>query len=253
VVNADTLIPLLGGFLIDELPTGNYRLTVCAIMGKQIIAHRVFSFTRTNKIMITNATSTSNFTTNMKKDSLVKYIHCLLPLAKVNDVDYVSSDSLGNLSRAELQSFFYGFWAARNPNDPRGEWDRYYQRVNEVQAEFGTNQLKGYQTDRGRIYLQNGPPNQRFSSNISPTSYPYEIWEYYRLADGQIDRKYVFYEPDVVTNNYVLLQSNAKGEVHNQQWQLMLNDRFGGANNVDQTNNPDAYGENALDEYNSPR
>ncbi len=48
---------------------------------------------------------------------------------------------------------------------------------------------------------------------MNPNSYPYEIWEYYHLADGEVDKKFVFYDRELVGNNYELLHSDARGEI----------------------------------------
>jgi hypothetical protein len=138
--------------------------------------------------------------------------------------------------------------------DPAGEWAKYYEKVKYVNKQFTSYTKKGYETDRGRVYLQyGGAPNQRVISPLTPTNYPYEIWEYYRLPDGEVDKKFVFYESSLSTNDYELLYSDARGEIQTPQWQLVLNSRSGQFNNVDQTNIPDVFGENTLDDFSNPR
>lgn len=90
----------------------------------------------------------------------------------------------------------------------------------EVVKEFSTSIRKGYNTDRGRVYLQYGPPDNRTQMPHEPSAYPYEIWQYYKVK-GQSNRRFIFYNPDLVTNDFKLIHSDALGEIMNDQWQLL--------------------------------
>ena len=85
--------------------------------------------------------------------------------------------------------------------------------VDIVQERFGSVQVKGYRTDRGRVYLQYGQPNDILEIPSDPVTLPYEIWHYYYL-DNQSNVKFVFYDPALVGNDYELLHSNKYGEPH---------------------------------------
>ena len=89
-------------------------------------------------------------------------------------------------------------------------------KVKSVNNDFKNFKIAGYLTDRGRVYLQYGPPNSRHVENAS-SSYPYEIWHYYKL-NNQSDRKFVFVNSDFATDEYRLEFSNVNGEVTNQEW-----------------------------------
>jgi GWxTD domain-containing protein len=116
------------------------------------------------------------------------------------------------------QQFFMNFWLQRNNADPEGAWNSYHQVVEAVNREFSTSTRKGYETDRGRIYLQYGAPNQRIVEHITPQSYPYEIWHYYKFQN-QSNLKFVFYARDRSVNDHLLVHSTAYGEVKNVNWQ----------------------------------
>jgi hypothetical protein len=124
--------------------------------------------------------------------------------------------------------------------------------VKVVKREFGTSIRRGYQTDRGRVFLQYGPPNNRTASLHEPSAYPYEIWHYYRIGT-QNNRRFVFYLPDLVTNDYTLLHSDANGEIIDNQWQLRLHKRDTQTNNFDNNNVNPTYGGRANDLFNTPR
>jgi hypothetical protein len=135
--------------------------------------------------------------------------------------------------------------------------------VNKLYSAMG---VKGYATDRGRVYLQYGPPNIISDETQDPSAYPYQIWHYYRLVDQrnheipqeQSNRKFVFYAKESATNNYILLHSDAIGELSQPQWQAMLHDRTtthktqSGAIGIDQKEADDFYGSRSKEKFANP-
>jgi GWxTD domain-containing protein len=261
VQESDTLNPVLGGFNIKDLPSGSYCLRLQVIdKSNTVKASRCFNFIRHNvhaeaslKSLASIDISNTFVSAMNNKDTLMDYIQCLGPISNLSEKDFADIGNLRKTNITLLKQFFYNFWQSRSPANPESEWKRYHTAVKAVNKEFGTYSFKGYQTDRGRVYLQYGAPNQRVRSDMNPSSYPYEIWEYYKLNDGEVDKKFVFYSTDIVTNNYTLLHSDAKGEIQNRQWQVILNSRNGQPNNVDQNSVTDPFGENALDDFSNPR
>ena len=113
--------------------------------------------------------------------------------------------------------------------------------------------MRGYETDRGRVYLQYGAPDQRSKVESSPNTYPYEVWQYYKLKD-QSNRKFLFYNQDLVTNNYTLLHSDAKGELYDAGWSMKLHKRTIQSNNMDITKpGIDTFGDESDDIFKNPR
>ncbi|MBA3971770.1 MAG: GWxTD domain-containing protein, partial [Bacteroidetes bacterium] len=117
--------------------------------------------------------------------------------------------------------------------------------------------------DRGRVYLQYGPPDIRTKYSTDPNSYPYEMWEYYSLVDKtqaltnpnnrQSNKMFVFYDPDLVTNRYTLIHSEGRGEISNTRWKLLLTKRSNQSTDMDDENAPLNFGGNADDNYRNPR
>jgi hypothetical protein len=91
-----------------------------------------------------------------------------------------------------------------------------------VNQNFGTPSRPGYKTDRGRVYLQYGAPYDIVTSVNEPGAYPYEIWFYTTLPDKQTNIGFAFYEPSLASNDYILLHSNARGELHDMRWKVKL-------------------------------
>ena len=79
----------------------------------------------------------------------------------------------------------------------------------------------GWQTDRGRVLLKYGPPDDEQVFLTETDKYPYIIWTYNRLGN-QSNVYFVFYDPDLGTNEFPLLHSTLKGEPYNANWRLQL-------------------------------
>jgi GWxTD domain-containing protein len=228
-----SVIPLLGEFPIGLLPSGNYYLTVEVRNKKnEILAFRQCAFIRFSpqadsirnreleELNIENTFAAAI----THRDSLMEYILSLRPIATSQEITFHTNQL--KVARIEtMQKFFYDFWHKRNPENPAKAWQDYHEEVKKVNAEFSTRTFKGYDTDRGRIYLKYGPPNTRTKEYHEPSAYPYEIWHYYKIGN-QMNRKFIFYNTDLVTNNFTILYSDVIGEQTGiTNWQAELHRR----------------------------
>ena len=108
-------------------------------------------------------------------------------------------------------------------------------------------------TDRGRVYLKYGEPNQISKFENEPSSYPYEIWQYYQVSNQRNNRKFIFYNPDLVTNDYTLIHSDALGETRDDRWRIRLTKRNNAIIDLDQDKSNDHYGSKVDDMFSNPR
>jgi GWxTD domain-containing protein len=127
----------------------------------------------------------------------------------------------------ELQSlpakrqFLYDFWKKRSPNpvlntNPfRAE---YLQRVAYADDHFRIGSTPGWRTDRGRVYLVYGNPDQIDRHPNEENSKPYEIW-YYNAIQGGVSFDFV---DKTGFGDYALVNSTARNEIHNDNWQQYL-------------------------------
>ena len=225
---------LLTEISIENLPTGNYNLVVEARnQQNEVVVSKKMFFQRTNpnaQVTLSDLGATEIANTFAEKltnaDSLKEFINSTYPVANGLEKAFIR----GTNKKADLktmQQFFYSFWVSRDEKNPELAWKAYNEQVAKVQFNFGTPVKKGYQTDRGRVYLQYGPPNTRSNQqNMEPSNYPYEIWQYYTLNNNQRNRKFVFYSPDMVTSDFILLHSDATGEINNLRWKIDLRNRI---------------------------
>jgi GWxTD domain-containing protein len=74
--------------------------------------------------------------------------------------------------------FIADFWARRDPTPgtPENEYkEEHYRRMAYANANFAAALMAGWQTDRGRAYIQLGPPDSR---QVRPGMPPSEVWQY---------------------------------------------------------------------------
>ena len=142
------------------------------------------------------------------------------------------------------------YWAKTAPHNTYDEWMKYKQQVQAVERLYANNFQEGFETDRGRVYLQYGSPTEIITQEFSSSEYPYEIWRYNKIGKFS-NKRFVFYNPDLVNRAYRLLHSNMIGELKNPAWQSDLVRRNTMKGNIDDPNSTiqDSYGKGALDDY----
>lgn len=246
-------IPVFGTLDISKLPSGNYSLVVEARNRDNalILYHRV-PFMRSNPKVEAEAVAAvaSTFAGQINNEDLLNYyISALYPIA--NPKEEATAEDLmrrsGNVT--EKQTFFYQFWVSRDVLNPEGKWREYKERLDYVDQHFSYGNRKGYLTDMGRVYLQYGRPNHiRDEKNFVSTRYlghgdqtastmegnftqstslgyiyylPYQIWRYDLIPGDDANRCFLFWD-EQRTGYYLLLHSNARGEVQDPTWERRL-------------------------------
>lgn len=250
--------PMLYSFDINKLPSGNYNLVVEARnQQNEIVASTRTYIQRSNpSYTLTLADYTSLNTANTfvdritSADTLKEYIRSTRPISSGIENQFVKQ-YLASSDLKLLQQYFLGFWQQRDPANPEKAWLAYNEQVKKVQYNFGSKHMKGYNTDRGRVYLEYGPPNTRSTAYNEPNSYPYEIWHYYTLKN-QRNKKFVFYSEDMVTSDFTLLHSDAVGEVNNPQWQVFLRNKMNMPIDMQDTQVINAWGDQSKDFWDLP-
>jgi GWxTD domain-containing protein len=217
---------------IDKLPSGNFNLVV-EVRDKtnKLLKKTKFFFQRSNPGM--EYTMSDLATINIQKsfveeitsiDSLKEYIKSLRPIS--DEMERTFADNQLKSNNIELmQQFFLNFWEKRNTINPGTEWERYKKQVQHVNESFSTQIKKGYETDMGRVYLQYGTPNTITDQSYSRETKPYQIWHYYR-TQGQANRKFVFAKEGANFAEYVLVHSNARGEIRDPYFDSYLRQDF---------------------------
>lgn len=143
-----------------------------------------------------------------------------------NGIKHIASsdeiDRYENLNSLEAQrEFLYNFFAARDP-EPSTEVnefkEEYLKRIETVEARYKTFTRKGVKTDRGRVYLTFGEPDEIEYHPNDYNSKPYEIW-YYNSIEGGV---YFVFGDLTGYSDYELLHSTKRGELRDDNWQRRI-------------------------------
>ena len=245
MIKMDTLVPgsvvpVYGSMNIMSLHSGNYYLNASVYnkSGKEIDRKAIF-FQRFNKKPWEDTTIKRNeFDTSAQKDIVVldihrtfvgKYTHeqlvailkMLLPISRGAEKQNIFG-FLSKPNEVYTRHFVYNFWAARNAAKPEKEWEKYADKVREVNRIFGSAGKPGYETERGMAYLKYGKPNERLVVSAEQDALPYEVWQYFSVAGQGKDGVFLFYKPPQLANDYILLHSTVTGEARDMNWRNYL-------------------------------
>ena len=257
---SSSTVPVYGSLDISELPSGNYNLVVeLRNSDNQLLLYKKLPFFRSNpgvkgeKISDFAGTFVGAYT---DEEQLNVYLDALYPIAS----EYEKSVSRDLIRRSggieEKQAFLYRFWQERYPLNAEVEWLKYKERIDYVQATFSYPRTMGIHTDRGRVYLQYGPPDfirdeknfvstrrlgsthsgnvnmlqqtgnageDQFATSSQGHIYylPYQLWRYNKLPMDDAERVFLFWD-EHRSGYYTLLNSNARGEVQEAGWERRL-------------------------------
>lgn len=215
----------IGLINLSKLPTDTYNLVLSLIdpSTKQayVSSKRFYFYNPSVTDSLSKSFSNSNLLssefavyTNEECDKLFaesKYI------ATKSEIDqYKKLDSL-NAKR----EFLFRFWKNRDTDlsTARNEFkDEYMKRVLYANENFSVAGKEGYLSDRGRVYLIYGPPDQRDFYHSESNMKPYEIWFYNDIEGGV---QFIFGDISGF-GNYQLLHSTKRGEVNDPEWERRL-------------------------------
>lgn len=248
------VVPVLRNIDIKNLKTGKYILSF-TLLNKQLneLAVQSYEFDRSNDDLEVydpvNIVLDPNFQASISDDSVSYYLESLIPISGAAEMKNIIK-TIKTKDIEKQRKHIQAFWAVTAPVNTYDNWILYKAQVQLVERKFSNNFQEGFETDRGRVYLQYGSPTTMVSKETSPTEYPYEIWQYNKIGKYS-NKRFVFYNPDLVNNTYRLLHSDMIGELKNPGWPQTLMKRNTSSGNVDNQNLflQDQYGDNANDLY----
>jgi len=115
------------------------------------------------------------------------------------------------------RNFMKNFWREKDP-DPKTTINEakvtYYQLLDYANKNFSVGQKPGWKTDRARVLLIYGQPDEVERQPSSPGNKAYQIWYYYNLEGGV---QFVFVDIRSV-RDFELVHSTHRSEVHDTEW-----------------------------------
>ncbi len=237
-VQTDKVTPIIAFLPIDKVPTGEFSLDIHLIdkTGDTLITNNTY-FQRRNDAMDSQLITLEDieidrsFQTEIARDSIPYFLASLMPISPRYEYESIRQ-LFKEKDTTQMEKYFYAFWKQTSPEKPYDAWLKYRAQVYYTQELFGTQIKAGFETDRGRIYLKYGAPNSVIDRPNEPSAYPYQIWHYYRIGQRS-NIMFVFYNPDLITNDYPMLHSELPGEIQNYRWETVLHQRDTPNTNLD--------------------
>lgn len=258
-VRAREVEPLMASFDIAMLPTGNYLLAVEVRDRRgELVTRREQLLQRNNPLLyaydlqaMERVDINGTFVTMYSDaDTLAEHIRSLRPIADPLERKIID-DRWKDRDMELMRRFFFSFWSNRAP-DAAQAWKDYRDQVVKVNRLFSCRVKKGYETDRGYVYLKYGAPNSMMDRFNEMDAYPYTMWHYYR-AGKYTNRRFVFYQSSLANDCLELLHSEVPGEVNNPRWNQIIHSRNVAMPDVDPTRVNSLSGERADEFFEIPR
>lgn len=247
--SASKIIPVFGTIDISKLPSGHYNLMVEVLnRNGETLLYKKLPFFRSNPNVEPEPLSdyAATFAAQYTDTAVLNtYIDALMHISSP-DERKAAKEVIKSKSLDKKQAYLYNFWAKRNPISPAKAWNDYRVLVDYVLKEFSYPLTPGHHTDRGRVYLQYGPPdfvrdeknfvgtttsagNNEFSNEYEGSMghiyyLPYQLWRYNQPKADQPNRVFIFWD-EFRSGYYKLLHSNAKGEIQDMKWEQVLSNR----------------------------
>ncbi len=137
-------------------------------------------------------------------------------------------DVFDELDTPGMRRFLAGFWKRKDPNPETAvnEYKKeYLERAELADLRFATNFRSGWRSDRGRVLLIYGKPDEIERNPSTIDSQPYETWYYFTLDGGS---QFIFGDLSG-HGEYELLHSTYRNELQDPNWRA----RLGGQSSFD--------------------
>ncbi len=202
---------------IEKLWSGNYNLVIEVVNKENKVLATTKTFFQRSKPPVFDKDAINEMDIEltfvskiMSKDTMLRYLDYLYPISDIKERKFITNQ-LEAQNLDFMKKYFYSFWLERSSTNPEGEWDIYKKQIKIVNRSYSTQVVPGYKTDRGRVYLQYGTPDDMIVEKDGKDHYPYEMWRYFSF-ENQRNIKFVFYNPTRQERWLELLHSTAKGE-----------------------------------------
>lgn len=214
-----------GGGVLQEmldlsgLPPGHYRL-VAAVTGKDSVITRSAAFRMAGFEAERSAAAVAPDRVRVPFDTMTE---TELDEAYAPLIYLMRSDEQGIYSSLTLEgkrSYLRRFWAQREPASGTGAMRAFYARIEDANRRFregGASEIPGWRTDRGRVFIRYGEPDETMQRPQAGNTDPYEVWKYTR---GRA-LKFVFMDLTRF-GNYSLIYTNDRHENSRPDWESLL-------------------------------
>ncbi len=215
----------VGTVNLSNLPSGTYRFVLTAIdtsQNKGVSSVKRFyvynpNITPTDTFQIAKGHDLTSEYVGMSESELDKEFSMARYIATPEEVNRYKQLKGEEAKRR----FLIEFWQKRDPDKttPINEMKiEYFKRVEYANRHFSVGNKEGWRTDRGRVYIMYGPPDEYERHPSEVDSKPYEIWYYHNIEGGV---EFVFVDKSGFSD-YILVHSTKRNELRDDNWRLHI-------------------------------
>jgi len=209
---------LMGSLDLTGLPPGMYRLVLVAGAGGDTVtragAFRMGGFEAEQHVasaVQAEAEPTDPFA-RLSEPQMDTLFAPLIYLATGSELGAYNALTVEGKRR-----FLRDFWRRHDPTPGNEQRVAFYRSIAEANQRFregGGASIPGWRTDRGRIFLAHGEPDDMRREPASGTSYP---WEYWKYTKGRV--LYYLFLDKTRLGNYSLVYTTDRRETSYPEWQ----------------------------------
>lgn len=226
------VVPLILQMDILDMESGNYNLVVEVRNREgQLLDMESTYFQRSNPFLNSSrqeiassgkADLSQEFVGEMDEEELVYALKAITMQIDNNDGELVNT-LVKEKKLSAMRLYLFSFWAQENPINPERAYQDYMEVARAIDQKFQNGFRHGFETDRGYVFMKYGAPSDYVNVETDPYAPPYEIWFYNDFPQtNQANVKFVFYNPSLVMNGFLMLHSTARGEINNPRWEVEL-------------------------------
>lgn len=210
---------------IKGLESGNYTLVVSIRnRANELLSEKEVLFQRSNPNLEVNADTISTdalateFVGQLQEKELRYTLKSIIMKVPEGDVT-ILNEMMKTKDLMAQRRYIFTYFSKISPNLPEQAHDEYMVVVKAVDKMYNYGFGYGFETDRGRVYLKYGRPDDIITVENEMNASPYEIWSYNKVdKTQQTNVKFLFYNPNLVANGYRQLHSTCRGETNNPRW-----------------------------------
>ncbi len=225
-------VPAGGGVIrgmvpLEGLPEGHYQVVArVAIGGSTTERSAPFAVGSLDEALTRGIASRNarrgldeQWFNSLSEDELDAAAEVLEVIAKPSDLEVYQASGDGALSISAKRQFLIQFWAERDLdrstpiNETRLAFYDAIEYANVNFAESGRSARPGWKTDRGRIFVKHGTPQDRTAFTPGNRAPAFEIWRY---TQGRM-RFYIFADQNNL-GSYRLVKTNDLQEASSPNW-----------------------------------
>ncbi len=221
---------------IRQMGSGNYLITLeVRDNDNKLLAERKLTFQRSNPLyqipeeQITADMVNREFVQRLSTQELEFALRAISPLVIKGSEPEMLQSILQAKEPEGMRFFLFRHFVRQDGNNPEEAYKRFMEVAKAVDTKFHSGFRYGFETDRGRTFIRYGKPDDLIRVDDEPSAPPYEIWVYYNFpATNQRNVKFLFYNPTLAGEDFLVLHSTARGEINNPRWERELYQRNAG-------------------------